>query len=135
MVARYKKGERALVLEISDNGREFALQSMVKDGEAIFDKLKNKEYAITCESSTLFIPKKLMRGSYHVHLLDKSAGATVQLVRDDKLFKIKTNANLIGTVMSSRLLQQTFSLKPDNTQLLIIGAVCLIMGALIGKAI
>jgi hypothetical protein len=130
---RIKKGEREKVLQIIDDGREFLLTDMTKTGEILSDKLKNTDIAIVTDSVNLKVTSPIKPGKYHMYLADPSVGATIELKRDESILKTRTNANLIGTVVSSRLLQQAFAIKPSIGSLLLIGILGLIMGAAIGK--
>lgn len=131
---KYQRGERVLTMEIDDDGKQIRLGDMVRDGNVIIDKIKNKEYSIVSESIDAIIPKKIVRGIKRIYLLDAQSGTTVSLDRDDDIVKIRTNARLNSTVIQSRLLQQFFSFKPDSLQTIIMAVLMLIIGFLAGKA-
>jgi hypothetical protein len=133
--SRFSRGDRAKVLEIIDDGREYVFTDMTRTGEVLADKIKQKEYAIVSDSVNLTVDNNLKKGRYHIYLVDPSVGATVSIGRDDTILKTRTNANLIGTVMSSRLLQQAFNIRPSIMSLLITGILGIIVGAFIGKIV
>lgn len=118
----FRRGEKVKVL-LFDNGT-VTEGKMIRDGNVLIDGLLGRQYPIV--TRPLIFRKG--RNEDVVYLVDVEKGCTVELEKDEDLIKLKTNPDLIGKVIDSRLIQQAFAIKPETRQIL----AALVAGLLIG---
>jgi len=127
-VGIFRRGEKINVI-VFDNGlKELSIGKAVRDGNVIIDGMIGRQYPIVTPPMILRDGKKKKL----VYLLDAERGCTVELERNDELLNLKTNPDLIGKVLDSRLIQQAFSIKPEVRQIVAALVVGLGIGWFIG---
>jgi len=113
-VGIFRRGDKVDVI-VFDNGlKELSIGKAVRDGNVIIDGMIGRQYPIVTPPLILRNGKKKKL----VYLLDAERGCTVELERDDELLNLKTNPDLVGKVLDSRLIQQAFAIKPETRQII-----------------
>jgi len=120
----FRRGETVDVLVVDKGCTEIIETKARKDGNMIIDPFLGRQYPVVTKP----VEFKKGRKSKKVYILDVEKGCTVELSRNQKLLELKTNPDLIGRVIDSRLIQQAFSIKPETRTIL----VALIIGLGIG---
>ena len=110
----FRRGEKVDVIMFDKGMKEVVVGKLMKDGNVLIDGLMSRQYPIVTKPVVLRDGKKKKL----VYLVDAEKGCTVELDRDDELLKLKTNPDLIGKVLDSRLIQQAFAIKPETRQIL-----------------
>ena len=120
----FRRGETVPVLVVDKGCTEITETRARKDGNVIIDPFLGKQYPVVTK------PVEFRRGgkTEKMYILDAEKGCTVELSRGKELLELKTNPDLIGKVVDSRLIQQAFSIKPETRIIL----VALIIGLGIG---
>ncbi len=119
-----KKAEQYSCL-LFDHGKRLTEKKLTRKEEFLEDSMKGKSYAIV-EPPVRFKSKKRDELMF---LVDEQKGCTVKLERDlNDFMKIRTNPDLLGTVVGSRLVKDAFDIRPKLGTLII----CLIGGLAIG---
>ena len=120
----FRRGETVSVLIVDKGCTEITETKARKDGNVIIDPFLGRQYPIVSKP----VDFRKGRRSKKVYILDAEKGCTVELERNKELLNLKTNPDLIGKVIDSRLIQQAFSIKPEMRVIL----VALIIGLGIG---
>lgn len=99
--------------------------SLTRKGEFLDDAMAGKTYAIV-EPPVWF---KVGKRDERRFIVDEQKGCTVRIDRDIQDFlKVKTNPDLLATVIGSRLVKDAFDIRPKMMTLVL----CLIAGMIIG---
>jgi hypothetical protein len=123
-----RRGEKVEVVIVDKEGEEFIETKAVKDGNLIIDPFLGRSYAIATK------PVKWIKGrrTKLKYFLDADKGCTIGIEKDDELLKLKTNPDLIGKVIDSRLIQQAFAIKPEMRIVLIAFIIGIAIGWFVG---
>ena len=110
----FRRGEKVDVIVFDKGIKEITIGKAIRDGNVIIDGLLGRQYPVVTKPVILRNGKKKKM----VYLLDAEKGCTVELERDNGLLNLKTNPDLLGKVLDSRLIQQAFAIKPETRQII-----------------
>lgn len=120
----FRKKKNQFTCMIIDHGKIIESR-LTRKGEFLEDAMAGKSYAIV-EPPVWF---KIGKKDEQRFIVDEQKGCTVRLARDAQDFlKVKTNPDLLGTVIGSRLVKDAFDIRPKLISLVI----CLIAGIGVG---
>ena len=124
----FRRGEKVDVVMFDKAANEIVVGSVTRDGNMLVDGLLGRQFPIVTKPVFLRVKNKKKLA----YIVDVEKGATAEIVKDDEMLKLKTNPDLIGKVIDSRLIQQAFSIKPETRQILVAFVIGLGIGWFIG---
>lgn len=119
---------------------------MVKDGNMLKEVLTGKMVAVVTNTITYFTKKKEIKA----YLVDLDHGCTCDIMKQEKMmdieipgaeekttkttFTIKTDPDLIGGVIDSRIISDAFAIKPSRGMIIVATLIGIAVGLIVGKA-
>ena len=120
-----RKKESQYTCLIFDHGKRIIETRLTRNAEFLEDSMRGKSYAIV-EPPVRFKNGKKDELRF---LVDEQKGCTIKLERVELDFlKIRTNPDLLATVIGSRLVKDAFDIRPKMGTLII----CLVAGVALG---
>lgn len=113
---------------IIDHLRNYKKAILKRDGEFLVDAVKGKQYAIV--EPPVWLQEKNTR--VQGFLVDEQKGCTVRLERSSDFLLIRTDPQLLGTVIGSRLVREAFDIRTSLSTLIIVAIGSAALGFFMG---
>jgi|GEM_PF-2210541 hypothetical protein len=124
----FRRGEKIDIIAFDNGLKEVVIGKVTKDGNMLVDGLIGRHYTIATKPIILKDGKKRKIA----YLVDSEKGCTVEVERDDSVLKLKTNPDLVGKIIDSRLIQQAFSIRVETRQIIASLIIGVILGWIVG---
>ncbi len=120
-----KRGDSQKCLIVGKSGKELEFKNLSRKGNVLEETLNDRKYVVADPPVDL---KEGIKKRSPIYLVDKEKGSTVSISKSQELIELKTDPDLISSVLQGTLLEQAFSLKPETKTII----VALIVGFVVG---